>query len=268
MLQPEEIRNWRKGYGLTQKELSSLLGWGEVSLSRYENGALQDEAHEKLLRLAMEPHNLLKLINDTPSALKDEKRERIISELKAVEAESFTLDRIFEEHLSTHPPSLFNGYQTFNMSKFTNAVLFLCKGDGQLKTKMNKLLFYADFKCFKEFTVSLTGTRYVHLPFGPVPDDYDILFAALRQRGEISIDEVQIGPYFGENMAARKDPDIAVFTASELRVLSEVKEFFEEFNSSEIKDFSHAESAYQKTSGGEIISYELASELRMSLITT
>lgn len=263
MLQPEEIRDWRKSHGLTQKELSALLGWGEVSLCRYENGALQDEAHEKLFRLAMEPHNLLRLINDAPSALKDEKRERIITELKAAESESYTLDRIFEEQLNAHSPSLFNGYQKFNMSKFTNAMLFLCTGGGQLKTKINKLLFYTDFKCFKEFTVSLTGARYVHLPFGPVPDNYDILFAALRQRGEISIGEVAIGPYWGENIVSKNDPDISVFSTSELRVLSEVKEFFDNYNSSEIKDYSHEESAYQKTASGEIISYELAEELRI-----
>lgn len=263
MLQPEEIRDWRKSHGLTQKELSALLGWGEVSLCRYENGALQDEAHEKLFRLAMEPHNLLRLINDAPSALKDEKRERIITELKAAESKSYTLDRIFEEQLNSHSPSLFNGYQKFNMSKFTNAMLFLCTGGGQLKTKINKLLFYTDFKCFKEFTVSLTGARYVHLPFGPVPDNYDILFAALRQRGEISIGEVAIGPYWGENIVSKNDPDISVFSTSELRVLSEVKEFFDNYNSSEIKDYSHEESAYQKTASGEIISYGLAEELRI-----
>jgi len=28
MLQPEEIREWRKRYGLTQEELSNILGWG------------------------------------------------------------------------------------------------------------------------------------------------------------------------------------------------------------------------------------------------
>ena len=54
MLQPEQIRDWRKQYGLTQKELGRLLGWGGVTLSRYENGALHVEAHEKILRLAME----------------------------------------------------------------------------------------------------------------------------------------------------------------------------------------------------------------------
>jgi len=44
MLSPYEIRELRKRYGLTQKELSLLLGWGSVTMSRYENGALQDVA--------------------------------------------------------------------------------------------------------------------------------------------------------------------------------------------------------------------------------
>lgn len=57
MMQPGEIRNLRKRYGLTQREMSNLLGWGGATLSRYENGALQDETHEKTLRLAID-HNL------------------------------------------------------------------------------------------------------------------------------------------------------------------------------------------------------------------
>jgi hypothetical protein len=54
-------------------------------LSRYENGALQDETHEKALRLAMEPRNLLTLINKTPDAIGDPKRERLVKEIGMIE---------------------------------------------------------------------------------------------------------------------------------------------------------------------------------------
>ena len=57
MLQPEDIREFRRRQGLSQKELSDPLGWGAVTLSRYENDALQSEAHERALRLAMQPRN-------------------------------------------------------------------------------------------------------------------------------------------------------------------------------------------------------------------
>lgn len=90
MTTPEEIRNLRKRYGLTQSEMSTLLGWGAVTLSRYENGALQDEAHEKTLRLVMEPLNLLRLIEETPDALPQEKRDRLIEELHSTEQAAYS----------------------------------------------------------------------------------------------------------------------------------------------------------------------------------
>jgi putative zinc finger/helix-turn-helix YgiT family protein len=43
MLQPEEIREFRLRHGLTQQELSDLLGIGVATLNLYENGALQEE---------------------------------------------------------------------------------------------------------------------------------------------------------------------------------------------------------------------------------
>ncbi|NIO19633.1 MAG: DUF4065 domain-containing protein, partial [Candidatus Aenigmarchaeota archaeon] len=39
-------------------------------------------------------------------------------------------------------------------------------------TVLNKLLFYADFKHCKEYTVSISGSRYARLPYGPVPDNW------------------------------------------------------------------------------------------------
>ena len=104
MLQPEDIREWRNTYGITQKELSTLLGWGGATLSRYENGALQDETHEKMLRMAMEPHNLLNLIRETPHAFIPGKRERLIQQLEAAETEAVSINRIFEFRLGNYQP--------------------------------------------------------------------------------------------------------------------------------------------------------------------
>ena len=262
MLQPEQIRDWRKNMGFTQKELSALLGWGGATLSRYENGALQDEAHEKVLRLAMEPHNLLMLIREAPAALDNKKRERLVAELSAAQAEACSFERIFEERLGMQAPDEFSGYKKLEASKLLNAILFLCRG-GQLKTKLNKLLFYADFKHFKDYTVSLTGARYVHLPYGPVPNNYEYFFARLVEEGELEIDELQIGAYVGENCISRKEPDLSIFSDSEIKILSEVKDYFKGFGSAEIKDFSHQERGYQETNKGDPISYLYAEHLKI-----
>lgn len=262
MLQPEDIRKWRKTYGITQKELSALLGWGGATLSRYENGALQDETHEKMLRMAMEPHNLLNLTKETPLAFIPEKRERLIEQLEAAESEAVSINKIFEVRLGNYPPDELSGYLKLNLAKFQNAILFFCKG-GQLKTKLNKLLFYADFKHFKENAVSITGARYAHLPHGPVPSNYEFFFATMTHSRQIEVDEIQIYQYFGEIFVSTIEPDLSIFEPSELKILAEVKELFKDHTATQIRDFSHKERGYQETPDHELISYSFAESLQI-----
>lgn len=262
MLQPEDIREWRKTYGITQKELCALLGWGGATLSRYENGALQDEAHEKMLRMAMEPHNLLNLIKATPRAFIPEKGERLIQQLEAAESEAVSINKIFEFRLGNYQPDEFSGYLKLNLAKLQNAILFFCKG-GQLKTKLNKLLFYADFKHFKENAVSITGAKYARLPHGPVPNNYEFFFAAMTHSRQIEVDEIQIYQYFGENFVSTIEPDLSIFEPSELKVLAEIKEFFKDYTATDIREFSHEERGYQETSDHGLISYSFAENLQI-----
>ena len=43
MFTSQDIINLRNRYGLTQRELAKLLGWGEATVSRYETKQIQDE---------------------------------------------------------------------------------------------------------------------------------------------------------------------------------------------------------------------------------
>jgi len=262
MLQPGQIRDWRKQYGLTQNELSQILGWGGVTLSRYENGALHSESHEKILRLVMEPHNLMKLIEEAPDALPEIKRERLLVELHAADEEACSFERLFEERFAQYQPDEFSGYRKLNMQKLFNTILFFSLG-GQLKTKLNKLLFYADFKHFKEYSVSITGARYVHLQYGPVPDNYDYYFAELSRERYLDIEEEVMGEYTGFKCAARVEPDLNAFDQSEREVLKQVADYFEDFGSATIMKFSHEEAAYVSTIEGETISYLHAKSLKL-----
>jgi putative zinc finger/helix-turn-helix YgiT family protein len=262
MMQPEEVRDFRKRFGLTQNEMSRLLGWGGATLSRYENGALQDETHEKALRLAMDPRNLLKLIEEAPDALSEEKRNRLINELKAAEEEACSLEMIYEERFGKYEANELSGYRRFDLGKLFNAILYFCKG-GVLKTKLNKLLFYADFMHFKDYAVSITGARYAHIPFGPAPDKYALYFATLLENGAIKVEEDIIGDFLGEEFISVKEPDLSSFSDSELKILATVKEYFKDFTAKRITDFSHDEKGYKETATGDTISYEYANELKL-----
>lgn len=49
LLQSGEIKAIRKQYGLSQKSLARLFGWGDITPHRYETGGIQDDAHNSLL---------------------------------------------------------------------------------------------------------------------------------------------------------------------------------------------------------------------------
>lgn len=265
-LQPEEIREWRKSNKLTQGELAKLLGLGGATISRYENGALQEPSHEKLLRLAMDPANLLRLIAASEGIFTEAKKRRLVEVLREVEADAHSVDSTIVANFGNYDPDAYSGYRRLSLEKLYNAILFFCK-DGVLKTKLNKLLFYADFKHYKEYTLSITGARYARIPFGPAPDHYEMYYGALSSQKAIEfIEEVyppkyRGEPVVGEIIKAAKKPDLSSFTASELRILASVQEDFKEYNAREITKLSHKEAGYQETPHGGNISYNYAKEL-------
>lgn len=63
MLQPEEIREIRERYHLSQQEFSDILGLDGKKIERYENGSLQSMAENNLILLMKNPQNLHTLLS-------------------------------------------------------------------------------------------------------------------------------------------------------------------------------------------------------------
>ncbi len=263
MMQPEEIREIRKRYGLTQRELSELVGWGGATLSRYENGALQDEAHDKLLQFIREPRNLWMLVEQRPEAVSEAAQQRIEREMRSMALDALPMGILFEERFGGYEPDIYSGFRRLEIDKLYQAILFFCAG-GVVKTKLNKLLFYADFKHFKTNALSITGARYARLPYGPVPDHYEYYYAALIQdRGDLAVREVAYSSnWVCEELVAVKSSDFRFFSDTEMMVLNAVKKKFESFSAQKISDFSHREKGYVETPDSRFISYEYARNLQ------
>jgi len=261
LLQPHEISNWRKAHHLTQAEFSGLLGIGVATLNRYENGALQNESHETLLRLAMDSTNLLQLMEKSEGVLSDTKKKKLLASLRESDELASSLDNSIMINFGGTEKSSLTGFKRLDLSKVYNAVLFFTR-EGELKSKLNKLLFYADFKHFKEHTLSITGLRYVHLPYGPVPDNYSLYYATMSSKGMVEfMEEVYPNGYVGDRIKAVKLPDLNVFSPSELRVMASIMEDFNGCTAFEIQRRSHDEQAYRQTGDGEIIPYTYANDL-------
>lgn len=263
LMQPEEIRELRKRYGLTQKELSELLGWGGATLSRYENGALQDQTHDRILQLIKNPENMLRLIRHNGESLPKEKHKQLLGDLDEAVRQTYSLPNIFTERFGSYEPDQRSGYKTLDLAKLFEAIKFFAQ-NGVYKSKLCKLLFYGDFKHFKEYAVSIFGSRYAHAHHGPVPDNYEYYFANLiHENKSIKVQEHVFGDYTGDFFVTEINPDLTVFSSEELDTLHYVNRYFRDFTAKQIREFSHEEVGYRKTCDGDIISYQYAEQLQI-----
>ena len=63
LLQPAEIRSIREQYQLSQVAFARVLGLGDKTIARYENGSLADAAQNNLIELMQDPDNFEKLLD-------------------------------------------------------------------------------------------------------------------------------------------------------------------------------------------------------------
>ncbi len=265
LLQPEEIRTIREQYCLGQRAFSLLLGWGEITLHRYESGALQDEAHNAELLLLRDPENFRILFERTKQCLPPLGQRRVEEHLRnlLLKAPETRLREWFKSYFNKAQADITTGYRCFDIKRFENVVLFFCKSIPPItKTKLNKLLWYSDFLTFQKTRQSITGLPYVHLQYGPVPVKYDFYLAHFLAENALASKEVVYGKdAVGEVYSALREADLTIFQEFELQVLKKVARTFRGIPAKRLVELSHAEEGYKATKPGEIISYKWAEKL-------
>ncbi len=264
LLRTEKIKEIRHKYSLSQKDFSRFLGWGEITIHRYESGSLQDMVHNETLVLIEDPRNALKILELNRNTLASNLIQRIENRIRELLAEEKTASLLPLIEGKYTGASIETGYKVFDIEKIENLIIYIAvKCGGVLKTKLNKLLWYMDFKHFKDHTVGITGAKYLHLPLGPVPMDYDLLTFKLQNEDRLEAQEVIIGEYLGENYIAKEEADISLFTREELETIDRVMKKLVHLGSGKIKDISHKEAAYKMTEHKQVIPYSFAKDLSL-----
>ncbi len=259
-----EIKAIRESYGLTQRSFSTLLGMGEVTIHRYENGSIPDEVHNQLLHMVQSPWNMNMILKMRSKHLPEYLRDRVYQRVNQLILDEYP-DKMVE--LATTAvrhkgPDIFTGYKPFEPEKLMDMITFFSSDeDGVYKTKMNKLLWYSDFIHFRDYGVSVSGTPYVHLPYGPCADQYELFLGHLVEEKRIMVEEVYFDGGSGELLIA-KQSQTQVFSSSANSVLSAVRDYFRTISSKEISNLSHDELGYVETNACETISYSYADRLK------
>ncbi len=266
LLLPEEIKKIREQYGLSQRSLAKLLNWGDKTIRRYENGAVQDRAHNSLLLFLREPENMRTFLVENEVALDEKQKARLLKTVEKLEHDTEYRDesRLWDMFFSRVPCEE-NGFKGFDYEKLCAMVLFFANRTSELlKTKLMKLLNYSDMIFYKENGVSISGLKYAHLPYGPVPDNFDMILGKMTADHIAHIEVFYDGAYERHQVIPDSDALDGVLSDAEIDVLNRVYDKFKNFSSSDISEYSHKEKGYKSTQKGEIISYAYAKDIQLN----
>jgi len=272
LLSPEQIKEIRETYRLSQKSLANLLGMSEATINRYEKGALQDQSHDNAIRACKDPNFVRDLLLRHGDLLSPWQRRRTEEALAGQAPTSATfIEMLSEVSVISMPQELSErtGFRQFDYHRLAFVIVRLCQMLGEVSTTViNKLLFYADFLNFKTATVSLTGAAYRRIDYGPVLADYDGLLSRMEAEGILTRREREFtngytGYYF------QVGPDAGSLgvelTAHEEKVVEHVARTLGQLNATTISARSHEESAWLNTEDRQLISYREAANLSLML---
>jgi putative zinc finger/helix-turn-helix YgiT family protein len=271
-LTSSEIKEIRKYYKLNQKEFSNLLGWGDITIQRYENKCVQDETYDEIIRRAKDnPFFVFEELNRHKDKFTNERFKEIEIYLKDLIRKGQT-GYLKKEALKTlyidfDKPSEFNGNKLLDFEKIEQMLRFFSQHNYNLyKVKLMKLLWYADAFHFKNTNQSISGLVYAHKTYGALPIGFNDLLYAFND--SISVTE----EYFdcvGEEeekitykIKNLKNVDQNKLEPSEIVALDKVSSFFKKMGSKQISEYMHKEIAYNNTQDGTLISFKLAAKIK------
>lgn len=223
LLTSKEIIKYRASLGMSQAAFANYLKVGEASIKRWETYYVQDVVQDDHIRL---------------------KCDEAYAELNALEV-----------HWKSHLSDIFSGNRPFCLELFKQAVKYLI-GFTKSPLFLNKALFYADFKHFQLYGSSITGTRYVHLEYGPCPDQFQNIYQLFLAKGILVSGGHHILKSTGES-------DLSVFSDSEKEILEYIAQKTHKDGGQKLLKVSHEEEAFKNTEPLQLISYEFSKELKI-----
>ena len=260
----DEIIDVRKRYGISAAKMSQILGIGVNQYRLYEQGEVPSVSNGRMIRSVMNPKVMLEMVESSKNEMSKSEYERIVSKVKAViaESEAYKLEQYETKRLFTVPRGADNGYAQISLDRLKNILLyFIEKSDGVFFTKMNKLLFYADFMAYRVTGKSVSGLAYKAIAHGPVPVRWDRIYSFFD---EIDQEIVQFPDgRAGTKLVSKLSPDMAEFSDDELKILEYVSQRFKNETPTQISETSHQEEAWkQYLNSDRLISFEMAFTLK------
>ncbi|KKS44078.1 MAG: Helix-turn-helix domain protein [candidate division CPR1 bacterium GW2011_GWA2_42_17] len=150
------------------------------------------------------------------------------------------------------------GGETPDYEKYKQMILaFLRMGGRMTKTKLAKLLYFADFGWFYYHLESMSGMQYRKIQYGPVADSYFRIIDEMFDGGEIDITQTKEGAMLISQTRSGAKIDLTKINKEEKVLVEKIGEKWKDKKTSEIVDFTHKQFPYLFANDNDIVSYDV-----------
>lgn len=269
IIKAEDIIKLREKYNISQRELTSILGFGKMTINRYERGGLPTKSQSDYIKLLIENDD--KFIEKVKEAYKknnisNKTYNKIISEEIEKDINKNEVKDNIRRYLKSvlnRKPDIYNGYKSLDLEKIENIISYIASEVKNLTiTSLNKYLWYIDMLSFNERTVAITGLTYQNQKFGPtiIYKKYDEL-SLLDDKYTREDIETENGNT--TKIISNNNFNLDKISSSEKEIIDKIIKLLKNKNVADISEMSHREDGWKKTKRFEQISFEYAMNLKL-----
>lgn len=196
LLTSSEIKNIRKKYDMNQKEFALSIGVGEITIHRFENGSIQTESVDSIIRLSEDPDIMYNLLiknqtnlSDTDfncflkkvSMLKRLKQHKIakfnINDYINLNFETETVDNVTNQLIIEYNTQIDNVSKKYGIEDNCGAAEYITP------LKLQKLLYYIQGIALRIYGKPAFSNDISALQYGPVVEE---IYKQYKGRNPIS----------------------------------------------------------------------------------
>ena len=151
---------------------------------------------------------------------------------------------------------------TYDERKFTELLVYVAArlqaDQSGGATKLNKVLFFADFAHVRRTGAPITGAEYQKLEHGPAARRLRPVRDQLIEHGDAELHDEEFLGYRQHRLVPHRDADLTVFSDDELATIEKVLADLDGLNARQVSDLSHDEAGWRLVDFGDTIPYEAA----------
>ena len=269
IIKPQDIVDLRKKYDISQRELTAILGFGKMTINRYERGGIPTKSQSDYIRLLIDNDN--KFIEKVKEAYKngninDKTYEKIVSEELNISIDKEQIQdniRRYLRYALNRKPDIYNGYKSLDIEKVENIISYIASKVKNLTiTSLNKYLWFMDMLSFNQRSVSITGLTYQNQKFGPTIID--------KKYDEISLlddkytrEDIETENGNTTKIISNGNYNLDKISDNEKEIIDTIIKILKNKTVTDISELSHREEGWKKTKRLEKISFEYAMNLNI-----